>query len=303
MSDGQKNIIVIVGPTASGKSAHGITQAQKHDGVIINADSMQVYRDLPILTAQPSGEDLEAAPHKLYSILDGAVKCNAQQWTDMARAEIVTCFADKKTPILVGGTGFYLKSLMEGLSPIPDVPDDVRDMSNALLEMIGAPALHAIVSAQDPEIGAQLEKNDSQRLAHAWAVHETTGKPLSHWQNLPRVGPPESWHFNIIRILPDRETLKERIEARFDQMLEGNVMDEVIALHNRVENGEIDETAGIIVSHGFRALRDYHVGKIALNEARHIGISDTKKYAKRQFTWFKNQIKNTKNTTLIETIT
>ncbi len=282
---------VVAGPTASGKSAYALKLAEEKNGVVINADSMQVYKDIPILTAHPSADEQSNIPHKLYAVMDSSERCNAARWSDMARVEIEKCFANGQTPIVTGGTGFYIRSLMEGLSPIPDVPEDVRSMSIGLLDMIGAPALHAVVSGLDPKIGEQLEENDGQRLAHAWAVYETTGKPLSEWQDLPKEGVPENWQFDVTLILPDREELKKRIETRFNQMLEEGVMDEVETLHNRIETGKVKETDAIIVAHGFTPLRDYLQGNISFDEAKKIVISDTKQYAKRQYTWFRHQIK------------
>lgn len=256
---------------------------------------MQVYKDLPILTAQPSKAEQEKIPHRLYAVLDTSERCNAARWVEMAKQEIETCFKNGQAPILTGGTGFYIHALIEGLSPIPDVPEEVRSMSVQLLDMIGAPALHAIVSELDPEAGQRLDKNDGQRLAHAWAVYETTGTPISEWQKLPKEGAPDNWHFDVTLILPDREELRKRIETRFNQMLDNNVMDEVRTLHDCIEAGEVAETDAVIVAHGFRALRKYLQGEISLDEAKEIGINDTRKYAKRQFTWFRHQVKPADN--------
>lgn len=251
---------------------------------------MQIYSDIPTLTAQPSIEEKKKAPHVLYGVLDGSARCNAARWVEMAREQIQLCFTNGQTPIITGGTGFYIKALIEGLSPIPDIPEDIRSMSIQLLDMTGAPALHAIVSGLDPEIGRKLEPNDSQRLAYAWAVHETTGKPLSEWQKLPRESPPENWRFDVTLILPNRDELRKRIARRFHQMMDEGAMEEVEALHKRIENGEVSRDAAITVAYGFSCLQEYLRGNISLEEAKSRSISDTNRYAKRQYTWFRHQI-------------
>ena len=251
---------------------------------------MQIYSDIPILTAHPSKEEKERAPHVLYGALDGSERCNAARWVTMAREQIELCFANGQTPIITGGTGFYIMALMEGLSPIPDIPENIRSMSIQLLDMTGAPALHAIVSGLDPEIGQKLEPNDSQRLAYAWAVYETTGKPLSEWQKLPREAPPENWQFDVALILPNRNDLRKRITTRFHHMMDEGAMDEVEALHQRIENGEVAEDAAITVAYGFSCLREYLQDKTSLENAKASSISNTNKYAKRQYTWFRHQI-------------
>ncbi len=296
-------IKIIAGPTASGKSSYALEVARQCDGVIINADSMQIYKDLPILTAQPPLEEQEDIPHRLYSVLDGAHRFDAVQWSNMAKAEIETCFKNDQTPILVGGTGFYLKALMEGLSPIPDIPLEIRHFTEKLQEMTGNPGFHALLKAKDPTLSEKLDPMNTQRLIHAWEVLEATGKPLSYWQSLPKDAPPQEWAFEVTLLLPAREKLYQNIENRFDEMLDKNVMEEVITLHTRIENGEVAEDATIIVAHGYRALRDYHLGLKSLEEVRSIGIIDTRRYAKRQYTWFKNQIKeegNVKKLTFVD---
>ncbi len=284
-------IQVITGPTASGKSSYALEIARACNGVIINADSMQVYKDLPILTAQPSPVEQQSVPHRLYGILDGAERFNAMRWRDMACREIVSCFENKQTPILVGGTGFYLKALMEGLSPIPDIPLEIREFSTKLQERIGTPGFYTLLSARDPTLSKKIDPYNKQRLIHAWEVLEATGKSLSYWQSLPKETPPKEWVFEVTVFSPQREKLYDSIEKRFDAMLENNVMEEVIELIHRIQKGEVDEHATILVAHGFRALRDVHLGHKTLEEARNIGIIDTRHYAKRQFTWFKNQLK------------
>ncbi|MBL4589359.1 MAG: tRNA (adenosine(37)-N6)-dimethylallyltransferase MiaA [Alphaproteobacteria bacterium] len=293
-------IKIITGPTASGKSSYAIDVARGCNGVIINADSMQLYKDLPILTAQPSEDEQEGFPHKLYSILDSNDRSDAVLWAKLATAEINECFKNGQTPVLVGGTGFYLKALIEGLSPIPEIPIETRHFTEKLQIMVGNPAFHELLKARDPEIAEKIHPHNTQRLVHAWEVLEATGKPLSYWQSLPKEGPDKNWKFEIVVLLPEREKLYRNIDKRFDIMLNNKVMNEVIALYKRVEKGEVEKDANIIVAHGYRALRDYHLGLKTIEEAREIGTKDTRHYAKRQFTWFRNQIKKTNN---IESVT
>lgn len=293
------SIKVIVGPTASGKSSYALSVAKDCNGVIINADSMQLYKDLPILTAHPSEEQKAECPHRLYGVFDGTDRSDAMRWVDMAKTEIQTCFDNGQTPILVGGTGFYIKALMEGLSPIPDIPQETRDFTTKLQDMIGNPGFHAMLSVKDPEIATKLDPHNTQRLIHAWEVLEATGKPLSYWQSLPKEGVPLNWTFEVIILMPERQKLYSSIEKRFDRMLAGSVMEEVRALNTRIENGEVTDNANIVVALGFRALQDHHLGNKTLKEARDIGVIDTRRYAKRQCTWFKNQINDAQNITSI----
>jgi len=291
----KKTIKIITGPTASGKTAYALEMAKHEDGVIINADSMQLYKDLPILSAHPSDTEKAQAPHKLYGVLDATDHCDAVKWADMAKQEIELCFKNNKTPILVGGTGFYLKALMEGLSPIPEVPKDIRDFATKLQQTTGNPAFHTLLSARDPEIADKIDPYNTQRLIHAWEVLEATGKPLSYWHSLPKEGPKASWEFDVIVLMPDREKLYQKIEKRFDQMLEQNALDEVRVLSKRIKDGDVDEDANINITLGFRPLRDYHQGTVTLEEAREKSVTDTRRYAKRQLTWVRHQIKQTGN--------
>ena len=286
----EKLISVVAGPTASGKSAYALKLAKDKKGCVINADAMQLYKELPTLTAQPSQEEQADIPHSLYGILDAGERINAARWCILAKQEIKRCFELGLHPILTGGTGFYLKALIEGLSPIPDTSDEMRRNSLAKARELGSEKFHQEISKFDPELTERINLNDTQRLAHGWAVYQETGKPLSEWQKLPKTPPPAEWKFDIFLILPEREKLYERIEKRFDLMLENNVMEEVTNLSRRIDKNEVERDASIIIAHGFRALRGYLKGEKTFEDARHIGIKDTRHYAKRQFTWFRHQI-------------
>jgi hypothetical protein len=184
-----KPVLVVAGPTASGKSALAARLARDFGGIVINADSMQVYRDLPILTAQPSAAAKAAVPHRLYGFLALDDVCSADRWATLARQEIGAAHDSGKLPILCGGTGLYLRALMHGFSPIPEVPAGVRQAARDLLEQIGSVALRERLAAGDPVSAARLHANDRQRIARAWEVLQATGRPISEWQALPPVEP------------------------------------------------------------------------------------------------------------------
>lgn len=283
-------IHIIAGPTASGKSTKALEIARRENGVIINCDSLQIYNALPILTAQPSAEDHNAAPHALYNILHPNEQCSAGSWRARAMKEIETAFANNQTPIICGGTGLYIKTLMEGLSPMPEVPDEIREQTNALAEKLGSEGLHAELEKRDPEMAARFHPSHSARIIRAYEVLEATGKSLAHWQSLPLDGPPAHWHFEIHKIIPERELLKQRCDLRFEQMINNGALEEVSDLDARIQSGEIRETAMITKALGFKPLRSYMNGEISREEAISQGQLETRQYAKRQLTWLRNQL-------------
>lgn len=278
-------ILVLAGPTASGKSALGIALAQRFNGTVINADSMQVYRDLRVLTARPSDEEMAQAPHRLYGVLDGAVHGTAARWVELARAAIAATVAEGRLPILLGGTGMYLRSLFEGLVDIPAVPGEVRAAARARLETDGAAALHAALSAADPETAARLKPGDGQRLVRAWEVLQATGRGLAAWQAAAPTPPLPN---PVCRLLlrPPREALYARIDRRFVVMLENGALDEARAVLARTD---IPADAPMRKAHGLPELIQYLKGEIALDEAIQAGQLNTRHYAKRQTTWFRHQ--------------
>lgn len=283
------NITVIYGPTASGKTALALEIAAAQNGVIINADSMQIYDALPVLTAQPSAEEIQQAPHKLYAALDPAKRCSAQSWRDMAASEIEAALAQNQTPIIVGGTGLYLKALIKGLSPMPVVPDETRTKAMAMQKELGNPAFHSALAAKDAVMAEKLHPNDTQRLIRAWEVLEGTGKSLAHWQAIPPSAPPAHWNFEINHVNPDRALLYERCNTRFDTMLELGILDEVKALDSLIELGKVPADAPITHALGFHPFQSYLRGMTSLDEAIDKAKQETRNYAKRQITWFKNQ--------------
>lgn len=290
-----KPVLVIAGPTASGKSALAARLARDCDGIVINADSMQVYRDLPILTAQPSESEQAAVPHRLYGFLALDDVCSAERWAALARQEIDAAHASGKLPVLCGGTGLYLRALMQGFSPIPDVPADVRQAARGLLAAIGSAALRERLAAGDPVGAARLHANDRQRIVRAWEVLQATGKPLSEWQALPPAAPADL-RFLAFVLLPERAVLYRACDQRFLAMLARGAMDEVrrtLELHPGLYRPDADPPEGGAKALGFWGLaRHAWEGSQPSQETIAAAQQQTRNYAKRQGTWFRNQMPN-----------
>jgi tRNA dimethylallyltransferase len=283
--DGGKPML-IAGPTASGKSALALALAQKTGGVIINADSMQVYADLRIITARPTPEEEAAAPHRLYGDVDAAVNCSAGHWVTAAAAALADARAQHRLPIFVGGSGLYFKALTRGLSAVPPVAAEIRDSVRARLERDGVEALHAELARRDPAGAERLTPRDRSRIARALEVVEATGRSLTDWHRdgLPPLLPPGT--FSAVFVSPDRDQLYARIDARFDAMLASGALEEV----GRLAARRLDPLLPAMKAHGVPALIRHLSGEIALEEAVTIGRADTRHYAKRQFTWFRHQL-------------
>lgn len=297
-------VYVIAGPTAGGKSAYALELADKHNGVIINADSMQVYNRLPILTAQPSVDDFTNYQHELYSVLDPNTACSAGNWREMVEPLIQSVIEEGKTPIIVGGSGLYVKSLTDGLSPVPDIPEDVRQAVVEKQEKLGNPAFHAELEKLDPVMAERFHPYHTARLVRAYEVLEATGQSLAEWQKIPPLMPPEHWEFHVLLVMPERETLYDRCNRRFDWMIENGAMEEVQAFVDDIRAGDIDETSLLMKALGLKPLIAYLNDELSLDDAKERAQTDTRQYAKRQVTWFKHQIKkDNKNIAKIETIT
>ncbi|MGJ4930239.1 tRNA (adenosine(37)-N6)-dimethylallyltransferase MiaA [Bradyrhizobium sp. HKCCYLS2038] len=278
--------VLIAGPTASGKSALAMELAQKAGGVVINTDSMQVYRDLRVLTARPTVEEEAAVPHRLYGHVDAAVNYSAGHFVRDAAAVLDDARRSGRLPIFIGGTGLYFKALTSGLSAVPPVPEDVREAVRLRLARDGVEALHAELARRDPAAGARLNLRDRTRIARALEVIEATGRPLADWhaETTPPLLPAGSTR--ALFIAPERETLYARIDARFDIMLERGALEEVERLAAR----GLDQLLPAMKAHGVPALIRYLRGEITREEASTIGKADTRHYAKRQFTWFRHQL-------------
>jgi len=277
--------VLIAGPTASGKSALALALAERIDGVIVNADSMQVYGDLRIITARPRPAEEARVPHRLYGHVDAAVNYSVGQYLADARAALDEVRRSGRAAIFVGGTGLYFKALTAGLAAVPPIPPDVRDSVRARLAEHGAPALHAELARLDPPAAARLSPNDRTRVARALEVVEATGRPLADWQS---VGLPALVGADAPRVFiaPDRAALYARIDARFAAMLAAGALEEVKVLAAR----RLDPLLPAMKAHGVPWLIRHLAGEITLDEAADHARLDTRHYAKRQFTWFRHQL-------------
>jgi len=284
------NIFIIAGPTASGKSAKALEIAHANNGVIINCDSLQIYDALHILTAHPSAEEQAEIPHRLYGTLHPNEVCSAGNWREMVEPIINEVIANNQTPIICGGTGLYIRALTDGLSPMPDIPDEVRNAVVARYEEIGAEEFYKDLSARDQVMAERFHVNHKARIIRAMEVIEATGKSLAEWQELPRTPPPREWNFELHKVLPDRETLYGRCNKRFEWMLDNGALDEVKAFDKRLQSGEVKEGVPVCKALGFQQLRAYLNNEITRTEAIEKSQTLTRQYAKRQMTWLRNQL-------------
>jgi tRNA dimethylallyltransferase len=284
--DAPTDVTLVYGPTASGKSALALDLARAIDGTVINADAMQLYRELRILTARPTVADEAAAPHALYGTVSMRDAFSAPRWREAALAAIAAARAAGRAPILVGGTGLYFDALLRGLSPVPAVDAAIRARAQARHAALGAVAFHAELAARDPAAAARLAPGDTQRLIRAWEVVEATGQPLSAFQAAPRSGPPAGLRFRLIALLPPREQSYAAVETRFDRMLEAGVLDEVA----RVRALQLDPALPAMKAHGLRALLAHLDGSTPLEAAVAHAKKETRWYVKRQTTWFRHQV-------------
>ncbi|MGX9946768.1 tRNA (adenosine(37)-N6)-dimethylallyltransferase MiaA [Bradyrhizobium sp. BTAi1] len=283
---GINKAVLIAGPTASGKSALALELAQKAGGAVINTDSMQVYRDLRVLTARPSLAEEAAVPHRLYGCVDAAVNYSAGHYVRDAKEVLDEVRRGGGLPIFIGGTGLYFKALTRGLSAVPPVPDEVREAVRLRLDRDGVEALHAELARRDAAAAARLNVRDRTRIARALEVIEATGRPLAEWhaETTPPLLPEGS--YRALFIAPEREALYARIDARFDAMLADGALEEVARLAAR----GLDPLLPAMKAHGVPALIRHLRGEITREEAAMIGKADTRHYAKRQFTWFRHQL-------------
>lgn len=275
-------IVIVGGPTASGKSAAAEMLARMLGGEVINADSMQVYRDLRILSARPSAEDQRKVPHHLYGHVDGSERYSAGRFAAEAVPVIEKLRAEGAVPVVCGGTGLYLKTLTEGLSPIPEVPEEISVKAGVSWDTDPA-AFRRKLLASDPAM-ERLEPADRQRHIRAASVLEATGKPLSEWQKLPRVRPVEAPTLEAC-LLPARDTLYETCDRRFLSMMEEGALSEVRALMAR----GLAPTLPVMKALGVPELSAFLRGDLTEGEAVELAAQETRRFAKRQVTWFRNQ--------------
>jgi tRNA dimethylallyltransferase len=283
---GMDSTILIAGPTASGKSSLAIQLARSLDGIIINADSMQVYRELRVLTARPSTQDEAAVPHRLYGITSVAAPFSVGRWLELVQTEISNAHEAGQPAIIVGGTGLYFQALTEGMAEIPDIPESARQTARTKLRALGPAGLHAALMARDPVMAGRLKPTDPQRLVRAYEVIEGTGVSLATWQQQPATTAtlPPPWHGFVLNW--PREQLYRRCDERLADMLDKGALAEVAALSAL----DLDPGLPAMKALGVPELIRYCQGEIGRAEALAAAQQATRRYAKRQMTWFRNKM-------------
>jgi len=281
-----KAVALIAGPTASGKSDLAVALAlglarRGARGVVINADSAQVYRDLAVLSARPTAEEMQGVEHRLFGAWNGADPCSAADWAAAARREIDSVQSAGAVPILVGGTGLYIRTLLDGIAPVPPIDPAVREAVRAL----PTPEAYAALQAEDPERAARLSAADRARIARALEVVRSTGRPLAHWQGERTGGIGEAISLFPLVLLPERERLYRRCDARFARMLDQGAVEEVETLLAR----DLPPALPVMRAIGVREIAAMLKGEYSRAEALARGQQATRNYAKRQYTWFKHQ--------------
>lgn len=286
MSTAAKPVVIIGGPTASGKSALALDLALKYNGVVINADSMQLYAELSIITARPSPEDEAQAPHRLYGALSAAQRGTAARWRQMALDEIAAAHAAGQLPVVVGGTGLYLRALMQGLADIPPIPEAVRYAARADYTAMGGTAFRARLVAADPD-SEKLHAADVTRLTRAWEVLMATGQPLARWQQAAADGAPKGLDFRVVVIDPPRDALYRSCDGRFRRMVDAGALAEAA----RLDALGLDPDLPALKALGVPELTHYLHGRLTLDDAIDKAQQATRHYAKRQVTWFRHQLR------------
>jgi len=279
----EPSLVIVAGPTASGKSRLALALAEALRGTIINADSMQVYRDLEVLTARPEPAALARAPHRLYGVIDAAEACSAGRWRVLAMAEIAAARAAGRLPLLVGGTGLYIRALLDGLAPVPPVPARLREEARALHARLGGTDFHAALAELDPETANRLAPGDAQRLIRAFEVVLATGRGLAAWQ---RDQSAPGIRAAAIVLLPPREALYALCDARFLAMMAQGAEAEAAALLAR----RLSPTLPAMKAVGVRELGALLAGRMTREAAIAAAQQATRHYAKRQYTWFRRQL-------------
>jgi tRNA dimethylallyltransferase len=274
-------LALIAGPTASGKSALSLALAEQARGVIINADSAQVYRDLRIVSARPGPEEEARAPHRLYGYRDGGEACSAADWAADAAREIALVHSAGQLPILVGGTGLYLRTLLEGIAPVPAIDPSLREV---VREMPVVEA-HAALTNEDPDAARRLRAGDTTRVQRALEVVRSTGRTLAEWQRERRGGIKAIVTLRPLLLLPPRDWLYERCNRRFEEMLSPEGIGEVRSLLAR----KLDPALPVMRAIGVREIAAFLAGELSREQALAAGSTATRQYAKRQYTWFANQ--------------
>ncbi|WP_420143515.1 tRNA (adenosine(37)-N6)-dimethylallyltransferase MiaA [Sphingobium sp.] len=279
--ESRPRVALIAGPTASGKSALACRLAKASGGIVINADASQVYADLAILSARPSAQEMGDVPHRLFGHIDGAQACTAPRWAAEAKAEIAAAHTAGKLPVLVGGTGLYIRTLLDGIAPVPEIDPDIR----ATVRAMPVADAHDALSREDPEAAARLAPADTTRVARALEVVRSTGRPLKTWQQHKEGGIADRITLSPMILRPPREWLIDRCDRRFIQMMQGGAIGEVAQLLTRNLNPDLPVMRAIGVPEIAALLR----GDSDMDSCIASGALATRQYAKRQYTWFTNQ--------------
>ncbi|MEX0502135.1 tRNA (adenosine(37)-N6)-dimethylallyltransferase MiaA [Alphaproteobacteria bacterium LSUCC0719] len=276
-------IVMICGPTAAGKSSLALALAQQAGGVVINADSMQLYRDLRVLTARPDDAEMALAPHRLYGVIDGAERASVAGWLDMVSVEVARARQRGALPIIVGGTGLYFHAAIHGIAPVPNVPRDIHDSCVRQLADQGGAMVRASLAKLDSAMADRLHDGDSQRLVRAMGVALATGRPLSDWQTDPHQGALMGPHLRIA-MMPPRDVTYAAIDRRFEVMMDTGADTEVAALAAR----GLDASLPVMKAIGVREVMAMQAGEISRSTAVEQASRDSRRYAKRQMTWIRN---------------
>ena len=281
---GTRAAVLIAGPTASGKSALALDLAAERGAVIVNADAMQVYDTLSVVTARPGADDLARAEHRLYGFVPAGVRFSTGRWLDAVAETIAT--TDDRTLIFVGGTGLYFDALLNGFAEIPQVPDAIALQVQQEIQALDGAGRLALLEREDPQTAARLGVADPQRVIRALAVKRATGRTLSSFQDAPQAGMLESWTVERLVLDPDRDILRDRIARRFEMMFAGGAVAEVEALLAQ----QLDPSLPAMKAIGVPEIANWLAGRISREEALRLAITATHQYAKRQRTWFRNRM-------------
>jgi tRNA dimethylallyltransferase len=282
----QNQVLIIAGPTASGKSALAVAAARALNGVILNCDSMQIYKDIPIIAATPSAEEKAAAEHRLFEMYDVTKRGNVVEWLELCVAEIKKLWAENRLPVVVGGTGMYIDALINGVTPIPEVNPEVRRNLQQRLHNEGLLKLYIELQQKDIEIAQKLSSNDKTRIVRALEIVATTGKKVSEWYQMPMLKKLPEANFTVVKIVPEIAVIEERCRSRLDKMVQEGALKEITELLKR----GVDETLPAMKALGVPELSLAVKGEMLLSEALELAKLHTRQYAKRQRTWLKNKL-------------
>ena len=280
-------VLIIAGPTASGKSALAIAAANAFNGVILNCDAMQIYKDIPIIAATPSNEEKKQAEHRLYELYDCSVRGNVVDWLNLCVAEIKNLWAENRLPVVVGGTGFYIDALINGVTPIPEVPQTIREKIKQRLQKEGLKSLYEYLLSVDERVALKIGANDKTRIVRAVEIYEYTGIKVSEWYQKPMIKKLPEADFCVVKIVPSIDEIAERCKKRLDKMVfEQGVLKEIENVIKRGLSSDLPAMKAL----GVPELSVFVKGEMDLSEALDLAKLHTRQYAKRQRTWLRNKL-------------